>query len=29
MATYIPMDTLEHVTYKGTELNALDVAGCK
>lgn len=28
MATDIPMNTLEHVVYSGTELNALDVAGC-
>lgn len=29
MATDIPMSTLEHVTYKGTELNALSVDGCE
>lgn len=29
MATNIPMNTLEHVTYKGTELNELSVAGCE
>lgn len=29
MATDIPMNTLEHVTYKGTELNEFSVAGCE
>lgn len=29
MATNIPMNTLGHVTYKGTELNEFSVAGCE
>lgn len=29
MATNVPMNTLNKVMYKGTELNALDIAGCK
>lgn len=29
MATDIPMNTLEHVVYKGTELNAFDIADCR
>lgn len=29
MATNIPMNELKKVVYKGEELNALDVSGCK
>ena len=29
MAINIPMNTLKKVIYKGVELNAFNVAGCK